>query len=91
MSPRLEREYLSDGSYLDGSVESIQSDRWRPHGVRYRLAWIEKGRCRVLFDNHHGKTDHCHVDGKETAYEYSSVDKLYEDFRAEIRKLGGPV
>ena len=89
MSPKLVRRDLPDGSFVDISIELITSDRWRPHGVRYRFAWVEKGRCRVLFDNHHGKEDHCHIDDVEKSYSFESIEKLYDDFAAEVRNLGG--
>ena len=89
MSPKLARRDLPDGSFVDISIDTIEPDRWRPHGVRYRFAWVEKGQCRVLFDNHHGKQDHCHVDGVEQEYRFVSVEQLYDDFAAEIRNLGG--
>ncbi|MBI2606084.1 MAG: hypothetical protein HYW49_08395 [Deltaproteobacteria bacterium] len=91
MSPKLARRDLPDGSFIDIAIDEIKPDRWRPHGVRYRFAWIEKGTCRVLFDNHHGKQDHCHVDGIEKIYEFISIEKLYDDFTSEIRNLGGLV
>ena len=90
MSPKLERTDLSDGSYIDVSIDRIKPDRWRPHGVRYRMAWVKNGECRVLFDNHHGKGDHLHVDGEELPYEFTSVEQLARDFAQEVRKLGGP-
>lgn len=89
MSPKFARQFLDDGSYLDVSIHPIAPDKWRPHGVRYRLAWIKSGRCRVLFDNHHGKSDHLHIDGEERPYEFTSVSQLRKDFEAQVRKLGG--
>jgi hypothetical protein len=80
---------LQDGSFIDWQIKPIRPDRWRPHGVRYRLAWIQDNECRVLFDNHHGKQDHMHIDGQEKNYEFKSVDKLWDDFLAEVRRLGG--
>jgi len=85
------RTTLSDGSYFDWSITRIKPDKWRPHGIRYRLAWIQNGECRVLFDNHHGKQDHYHVDGLEKEYPFASAEKLWLDFRTEIRKLGGKI
>jgi len=70
-------------------MKQVRPDKWRPHGVRYRLAWIQKGKCRVLFDNHHGKTDHVHVDGVESMYSFSTIAKLRQDFEATINELGG--
>jgi len=89
MSHKLARRDLPDGSFIDISMDHVKPDQWRPHGIRYRFAWVEKDVCRVLFDNHSGKTDHCHIDGIEKKYTFVSVEKLYDDFAAEIRNLGG--
>ena len=83
------RTTLLDGSYADWSTSRIKPDKWRPHGIRYRVAWVEKGICRVLFDNHHGKQDHRHTDGNEGPYEFTTVEGLWADFRVEVKKLGG--
>ena len=83
------RVYLLDLSFIEWSLAEIKPDRWRPHGVRYRMAWIQNGICRVLFDNHHGKGDHMHLDGVERPYSFISFAKLREDFEREVRKLGG--
>ena len=83
------RQVFSDGSFIEISLASIRPDKWRPHGVRYRFAWVQKGRCRVLFDNHHGKKDHLHIDGAEMPFEFESVAQLRKRFEEEIRKLGG--
>lgn len=85
------RTILKDGSFVDWSIVRIEMDQWRPHGIKYRIAWIQKGRCRVLFDNHHGKRDHSHVDGFEMTYEFLTVDQLWTDFSAQIELLGGSI
>jgi hypothetical protein len=91
VSPKLPRRILDEENFLEIAYYEIEADQYRPHGWRYRLAWIQKGNCRVLFDNHHGKSDHHHVDGVETAYQFVSVDQLITDFVALVRKLGGPI
>ncbi len=85
------RRVLEDGTFIEYSVTPIRSDRHRPHGVRYRLAWVQDDVCRVLFDNHHGKHDHFHVDGVEKEYSFRSVGALFDDFLTQVRKLGGVV
>jgi hypothetical protein len=85
------RIFLKDGTYIDWSVTSTQPDRWRPHGVHYRICWIQNRKVRVLFDYHAGKKDHFHLDGIENDYDFESVEKVWEDFKDEIRKLGGSV
>lgn len=87
----MSRKRLADSSFVDASVEIIKPDRWRPHGVRYRIAWIQGGRCRVLFDNHHGKADHFHVDGAEHEYNFQGIAQLFEDFDQLVAMLGGRI
>ncbi|WP_349437761.1 DUF6516 family protein [Pararhizobium sp. A13] len=40
----------------------------------------------VGFDNERGKGDHCHLDGTEYPYTFTSTDALLSDFRKEIVK-----
>jgi hypothetical protein len=76
----------------DGSL--IQMVVWRvpapvpptTHGFKYRLVYIVAGVRVVGFDNERGKGDHCHLDGAEIAYQFSSVEQLIEDFIAEVEK-----
>lgn len=76
----------------DGSL--IQMVVWRvpipvpptTHGFKYRLVYIVDGVRVVSFDNEWGKGDHCHLDGAEIAYQFSSVGQLIEDFIEEVEK-----
>ena len=61
------------------------------HAFKYRLAYVEKSQCRVLFDNHAGKKDHFHRDGEEFDYLFRGVSKLRQDFEAELRKMGAQI
>lgn len=56
------------------------------HLFKYRLFYGRDGRRLVGFDNERGKGDHCHLDGREHPYAFSTVAALLEDFRAEIAK-----
>lgn len=88
MSPKFARRKLLDGSFIDFSIDKIKPDEWRPHGYRYRLAWIWDDECLVLFDNHHGKSDHFHIGEFEFPYEFISINQLIEDFDDLVKKLG---
>ena len=59
------------------------------HGYKYRAVYVVNGVRVVGFDNERGKGDHCHLDGKEMPYVFTSVDQLLEDFIAavETRKV----
>ena len=50
------------------------------HGYKYRAVYVVNGVRIVGFDNERGKGDHCHIDGNEVPYTFSSVAQLVEDF-----------
>ena len=54
------------------------------HGYKYRAVYVLDGLRIVGFDNERGKGDHCHMDGKELPYTFTSVDQLLEDFIAAV-------
>jgi len=54
------------------------------HGYKYRAVYVVDGVRIVGFDNERGKGDHCHMDGKELPYTFTSVDQLLEDFIAAL-------
>jgi hypothetical protein len=54
------------------------------HGYKYRAVYVVQGVRIVGFDNERGKGDHCHMDGKELSYTFTSVDQLLEDFIAAV-------
>ncbi|MCZ7866320.1 MULTISPECIES: toxin-antitoxin system TumE family protein [Agrobacterium] len=52
----------------------------------YRVLYSKDGRRIVGFDNERGKGDHCHLDGDEHPYMFTTTDALLSDFRKEIIK-----
>ncbi|MBK9347977.1 MAG: hypothetical protein IPN06_17020 [Burkholderiales bacterium] len=54
------------------------------HGYKYRAFYIVEGVRLVGFDNERGKGDHCHLDGKEVPYLFTTVARLIEDFIAAV-------
>jgi hypothetical protein len=58
----------------------------KPHGYRYSLAYIVDGQRVVGYDNGEGKGDHRHYQGREEPYHFESIDRLFDDFYADIRR-----
>ena len=54
------------------------------HLFKYRAVYIVDGQRVVGFDNERGKGDHCHLDGKELAYPFSTIEQMVEDFIAAV-------
>ena len=57
------------------------------HLFKYALFYGRAGERVVLFDNERGKGDHKHILDVETAYEFTTPDKLIEDFEAAVRAV----
>ncbi|MBK6869380.1 MAG: hypothetical protein IPG98_16265 [Burkholderiales bacterium] len=60
------------------------------HGFKYRAAYVVGGVRVVGFDNERGKGDHCHLDGRELPYTFTSVQQLVEDFIAAVDARRSP-
>lgn len=56
------------------------------HCYKYRLVFVLEGKRVIGFDNERGKGDHCHVEGEERRYVFRDVDRLIEDFIAEVER-----
>ncbi|GHT93212.1 hypothetical protein AGMMS49545_12070 [Betaproteobacteria bacterium] len=54
------------------------------HLFKYSLVLIENGVRVIGFDNERGKGDHLHKDGVESQYQFVSIEKLVDDFFAEV-------
>lgn len=54
------------------------------HDFKYSAAYVVNGVRVVGFDNERGKGDHCHLDGRERRYTFTSVEQLIDDFIAAV-------
>lgn len=80
-----------DGNIVELVIWKVPTTPRNPAGVRYRLAFIRHGEIApvVLYDNHHPKGHHRHLEGREEAYAFVDVDGLLIDFMADVRRLTG--
>ena len=83
--------YSFKQSYDDGAaLEMVLWEVPRPvagseHPYKYRLYYGYPGRRMVGYDNDAGKGDHRHLEGMESDYVFISVEKLVEDFLADVK------
>jgi hypothetical protein len=59
------------------------------HRYKYRLFCGRPGKRLVGFDNERGKGDHRHVQGTESTYLFTTLERLLEDFEATIEQGTG--
>jgi len=81
--------------YADGLIVQVVV-WWLPgaappsrHRYKYRLFCGRPGERLVGFDNERGKGDHKHVLDTESAYRFTTLKKLLEDFAVAIEQVTG--
>ena len=57
------------------------------HPFKYRLALVVNGECVLRYDNERGKGDHRHIRGTEEPITFTSLEALYDAFRADMRRM----
>ncbi len=61
----------------------------REHGLKYHLQAHRGGRTLVRYDNETGKGDHRHYGRREEPYQFIGMERLIEDFIADVERLSG--
>ena len=56
------------------------------HAFKYRLVYVVDGTRIMGFDNERGKGDHRHIGKHEQPYSFAGIDRLIEDFIAEVER-----
>jgi hypothetical protein len=81
--------------YADGLIVQVVV-WWLPgaappsrHRYKYRLFCGRPGGRLVGFDNERGKAGHKHVLDTESAYRFTTLEKLVKDFAAAIEQVAG--
>ena len=83
-----EKFVFDDGAIFEAVIWQLPcEDKERPHYLKYRLFYGYPGCCLVRYDNEKGKGDHRHYQEKEQRYNFVSIEKLINDFKADIKKL----
>ena len=82
------RNAFDDGSFLVIRVWRVV-DPVPPstHRFKYSFFYGRPGERLVLFDNERGKGDHRHIGEVESSYAFENIEKLTEDFMAEVRRI----
>ncbi len=54
---------------------------------KYSLSLIVDGECVLRYDNERGKGDHRHFMDRESTYTFVSMERLMDDFQAEVQQI----
>ena len=75
-----------DGDLTELVVWKLQPSRLYREGIRYRFAFVPRGHRgpAILYDNHHPKGPHRHLDDLELPYLFVGVDRAIIDFKTDV-------
>lgn len=79
------REAFADGTIMEISIWRLPGrSEERPHGLKYSLFFGVPGERWVGYDNERGKGDHKHIFDEQSPYAFSDIDRLLDDFMADV-------
>ncbi len=82
-----ERHQLGPEAFVELRVWRVpKSVRGSLHDLKYALAYVVGGVCVLRYDNEAGKGDHRHLGTTETAYAFTTPEKLLADFWKDVDK-----
>ena len=94
--PLVKSKLLRHNKFRDDNGNIIEVKMWqvtpsteKPHGYKYSLVYIVKGKRVIGYDNAEGKGDHRHYGEMEEPYMFDDIDKLLEDFQKDIERYKG--
>lgn len=80
-----ERLDISETAFVQIVIWHVpQSVRGSNHPFKYSLALISNDICVLRYDNEAGKGDHKHVFNREIPYQFMGLQKLKQDFVADV-------
>ena len=83
-----DRIRITDESFVEMAIWQVAHPvRGSTHGFKYRLAYIVDEACVLRYDNEAGKGDHKHLGGREVPYLFTTLDRLIDDFWADVARL----
>ena len=82
-----DKQVLADGAIVEMRIWRLsQPAAGSKHELKYSLFYGYPGRRLVGYDNEPGKGDHRHLEDEESSYRFTTVEKVIEDFLADVRR-----
>ncbi len=75
---------LRSGVIVETKIWWVVGDPHYPDGLKYSLYAVREGVVLVGYDNHHPKGHHRHLPDREVPYDFTSLEVLRSDFKAEL-------
>ena len=83
-----DRSRFPDGDFVELVIWEVPTPVLPSrHKFKYSLAYIVEGQRVIGYDNERGKGDHRHYGKREEAYAFISLERLLDDFIADVEML----
>ena len=83
---RHDKGYDEDDNIIEIKMWEVEASPDKPHGYKYSLVYIVKGKRIIGYDNAERKGDHRHYGDRIELYRFESLEKLTKDFYLDIQK-----
>lgn len=84
------KRHSTDGTIVEIKIWQLpKATSERPHGLKYSLFYGRAGKRIVGYDNESGKGDHRHYGRRQEPYPFESMERLMQDFFADVAKERG--
>ncbi len=89
MADLIRHDKITDeyGYTVEIKIWAVPKTEDKPHGLKYSLVLIVNNKRIVGYDNAEGKGDHRHYGSQESPYHFTSLEKLSEDFFADVKRI----
>ncbi|HBI24459.1 MAG TPA: hypothetical protein DDX84_09735 [Nitrospiraceae bacterium] len=84
-----DRFVFHDGSIVEIKIWEVPASKDKPHGYKYSFVYVVNGKRIIGYDNAEGQGDHRHDGDKVETYDFKDIDKLFDDFYNDIRRVRG--
>jgi hypothetical protein len=74
------------GNIAEVKIWEVKRTPDKPHGYKYSLFYVVKGRRVIGYDNAEGRGDHRHCGDRVEAYRFEGLEKLVEDFCSDVQR-----
>lgn len=77
-------KWMKDDNIVEIKVWSVPVTDDKPRGYKYSLVYVKGGHRIVGYDNAEGRGDHRHYREREEPYQFTSLDRLIDDFYKDV-------
>lgn len=75
------------GNIIEVKLWQVESAVDKPHGYKYSLVYVVRGKRVISYDNAEGKGDHRHYESRTETYHFTDLRSLVNDFYSDIEKF----